>query len=81
LNVFVDYIPSPTCNLKLVSTKYFFENNLANIAASKFISNLRSHDANLKSMKTKELKKEKDEVRAEGLQLVELNGMIRTICY
>ena len=32
-------------------------------------------------MKTKELNNENNDVRAKGLQLVELNGMIRTICY
>jgi len=82
LNVFVDYIPSLTCNLELVRTKYYFENDMANNAASKFITNLRSHDAKLKNMNNRNvIRKEKDDERAEGLRLVDVNEIIRTICY
>jgi len=81
-NAFVDFIPNPSCNLQLVATKYNFCNEVADAAATKFISDLKQHDAQLKVQNPKvNLKNPSKDVRASGKQLVPLDDLVRTICY
>jgi len=48
LNVFVDFIPSATCDLSLIGLDYGFKTDALKNAMDRFKTNLRSMDDNLK---------------------------------
>uniref|UniRef100_H2YI49 Uncharacterized protein n=1 Tax=Ciona savignyi TaxID=51511 RepID=H2YI49_CIOSA len=82
LNIFVDYIPNPSCDLRLVSTDYCFEEVGAMEVARTFISDLRALDGSLKTEDSPvEISAASGEERATGLQIVPLDDIVRTICF
>ncbi|XP_078493652.1 uncharacterized protein LOC100183334 isoform X1 [Ciona intestinalis] len=82
LNIFVDYIPSSSCNLQLVTTDYGFEDQGAVEAANSFMSELRSLDGNLKIKEPPiHIPTGRGEHRGTGLQIVPLDDIVRTICF
>jgi len=48
LDLFVDFIPNPGCNVQLIDTDYQFEEPEAQEAAENFKDRLRELDENLK---------------------------------
>ena len=47
LDLFVDFIPNPACNVQLIDTEYGFEQPELNKAAQNFLNRLRELDENL----------------------------------
>lgn len=82
LNVFVDFIPNPSCSMQLIETKYNFNNKLAQRAAHQFLTNLRKLDGKLKNTPPSiPIKRNDDEKRAVGSQLIVLDDIVRSVCY
>ncbi|XP_076823458.1 uncharacterized protein LOC143469595 [Clavelina lepadiformis] len=82
LNIFVDYIPNPDCDLQLVHTDYEFEPAGAKDAARDFISQLRSLDGNLKKRPSPiYIPQLRGEKRAAGSQITRLDEIVRCVCY
>ncbi|XP_076822145.1 uncharacterized protein LOC143468684 isoform X2 [Clavelina lepadiformis] len=82
LNVFVDYVPSPTCDLSLVKTNYDFQNNEADILVRNFISKLRCLDGNLKIQESPlKFTRNENDFRPSGLQIAKLDTLVRSNCY
>ncbi|XP_078485879.1 uncharacterized protein LOC100175252 [Ciona intestinalis] len=82
LDVFVDYIPSPTFDLSMMKLKYDFHDSGPDSAARNFISNLRSLDGNLKLQRsTVVVENVKNVVKATGMQLVKLEQLVQSNCF
>jgi len=81
-NIFVDYIPNPKCPMETIKTQYNFAEDEANDAALEFMSDLRNHDSHLKETRSPmNFQQQPGEKRADGLQIVELHRMVRSVCY
>ncbi|XP_039270475.1 uncharacterized protein LOC120345131 isoform X2 [Styela clava] len=82
LLIFVDFIPSAKLNLHLINTDYEFSDTGPEMAAENFRLKLRALDGNLKLQRSVlPILSSPGEQRAEGMRLVPLDDIVRTVCY
>jgi len=82
LNVFVDFIENQSLPMELVKTEYNFGDKFCDQIADEFITDLKKNDERLKKRQPEhQIEQLREEIRAEGLQLVLLNKIIRSVCY
>jgi len=78
----VDFIENQSLPMELVKTEYNFGDKFCDQIADEFITDLKKNDERLKKRQPEhQIEQLREEIRAEGLQLVLLNKIIRSVCY
>lgn len=82
LKIFVDFIPTPGLDLLLMNTDYGFGMTGPDLATENFCKHLRSVDEKLKVQTlVLPIRTNSGEQRAEGMRLVPLTEIVRTVCF